>query len=104
MKILHLSTYDVTGGAARAVYRLHSGLRTNGHDSTMLVERRASQDPSVIAFRRPTDLRSRLVRRLRRERIARDLARYASTPRRGEWFSDDRTEHGAALVAQLPRD
>ncbi len=102
MKILHLSTYDVTGGAARAAYRLHSGLRTHGHDSTMLVERRASRDPAVMAFRRPMDLRSRLLRRLRRERIARDLARYASTPRRGEWFSDDRTEHGAALVAQLP--
>jgi len=102
MKILHLSTYDITGGAARAAYRLHNGLRTLGHDSTMLVERRASRDPAVVAFRRPMDLRSRLARRLRRERIARDLARYASTRRRGEWFSDDRTGHGAALAGHIP--
>ena len=38
MKILHLNTSDINGGAARAAYRLHQGLRNIGIDSQMLVQ------------------------------------------------------------------
>ncbi len=31
-KVVHLSTYDIAGGAARAAYRLHAGLRKAGVD------------------------------------------------------------------------
>ena len=34
MKILHLSTYDLFGGASRAAYRLHRALAAAGHDAT----------------------------------------------------------------------
>lgn len=49
MKILHLSTHDTNGGAARATYRLHKGLQNTGLDSQMLVQEKFSSDRTVIA-------------------------------------------------------
>jgi glycosyltransferase involved in cell wall biosynthesis len=52
--VLHLGTNDITGGAARAAYRLHAGLRQLGVPSRMLVRQKASDDPDVlIAARHP---------------------------------------------------
>jgi glycosyltransferase involved in cell wall biosynthesis len=48
MKILHVCTSDFTGGAARAAYRLHRGLRNIGVDSWMLVQDKKTDDPFVI--------------------------------------------------------
>jgi glycosyltransferase involved in cell wall biosynthesis len=49
MKILHLSTHDTNGGAARAAYRLHEGLQNISLDSQMLVQEKSSSDKTVIA-------------------------------------------------------
>ncbi|GAB1545069.1 glycosyltransferase family 4 protein [Scytonema sp. NUACC21] len=49
MKILHLSTQDIGGGAARAAYRLHKGLQYAGLDSQMLVQEKLSNDKTVFA-------------------------------------------------------
>lgn len=49
MKVLHLSTSDVRGGAARAAYRLHQGLNQSGISSQMLVRAKDSIDRPVIA-------------------------------------------------------
>jgi glycosyltransferase involved in cell wall biosynthesis len=49
VKILHLSTHDISGGAARAAYRLHKGLQYIGLDSQMLVQEKLSDDKTVIA-------------------------------------------------------
>ncbi len=48
MKVLHLCTSDISGGAAKATYRLHTGLRKIGVDSWMLVQKKQSNDPCVI--------------------------------------------------------
>ncbi len=48
MKILHISTYDLFGGAARAAYRIHRGLLSIGIDTKFLVQKKTSDDPSVI--------------------------------------------------------
>jgi glycosyltransferase involved in cell wall biosynthesis len=48
MKLLILNTTDNIGGAARAAYRLHKGLRSLEVDSTMLVLSKSTQDPSVV--------------------------------------------------------
>ncbi len=48
MKILHLSTKDIGGGAYRGSYWLHQGLLEAGVDSTMLVGEKLSDDFSVI--------------------------------------------------------
>lgn len=47
MNPLLLSTFDTCGGAARAAYRLHHGLRTIGIDSRMLVQEKHSDDWTV---------------------------------------------------------
>ncbi|MEH2202969.1 MAG: glycosyltransferase family 4 protein [Nostoc sp.] len=49
MKILHISTHDINGGAARAAYRLHTGLQDIGLQSQMLVHEKYSNDKTVIA-------------------------------------------------------
>lgn len=50
MKILHLSTSDRIGGAARATYRLHQALqRIDSVRSQILVQSKSSDDPNVIS-------------------------------------------------------
>ena len=49
MRIALLSTRDIRGGAARAAWRLFAGLREAGHETTMVVARKASDDPAVHA-------------------------------------------------------
>ncbi len=46
--VLHLSTFDISGGASRAAYRLHVGLRRLDLSSRMLVRHKASDDPDVL--------------------------------------------------------
>jgi len=48
MRIVQISTYDVSGGAGRAAYRLHRGLREMGHDCRMLVRHKDANDDSVF--------------------------------------------------------
>jgi glycosyltransferase involved in cell wall biosynthesis len=49
MNVLHLSTSDINGGAARATYRLHQGLQTAGVSSKILVQEKYSNDETIIA-------------------------------------------------------
>ncbi|SRR5712692_3955704 len=69
MKVVHLSNFDDGDGASIAAYRLHRGLLRLGHDSTMLVAEKRTEDPAVQLFQPLRDLFSRLRRRFRRERI-----------------------------------
>ena len=48
MKLLALNTLDQKGGAAIATYRLHCALRLIGVDSHLLVQRKNSDDGSVL--------------------------------------------------------
>ncbi len=50
---LHLCHADMVGGAARAAYRLHDGLRRLGVDSRMLVHEKTSGDPAVLTVPGP---------------------------------------------------
>jgi glycosyltransferase involved in cell wall biosynthesis len=47
MKILHLSTFDTNGGAARGSLWLHEALRARGVDSNMMVSRKQSDDETI---------------------------------------------------------
>lgn len=51
MKILHLSATDIIGGAARAAYRLHAGLKLIGQDSAMLVQEKRSFNANILSPR-----------------------------------------------------
>ncbi|MEM5947465.1 glycosyltransferase family 4 protein [Spirochaetia bacterium 38H-sp] len=50
MKLLHVSTWDISGGAARAAYRLHKALLYEGIDSKMLVQDKKSDDYTVLGL------------------------------------------------------
>jgi glycosyltransferase involved in cell wall biosynthesis len=105
LKILHVSTEDIAGGAGRATYRLHTGLRRLGYESSMYVIHRGSKskDSMVTAFNASMDWTSRIRRRIRRRRIARDFARYGtSRPAGFEIFSDDRSEFGDDVAKHFP--
>src|SRR5262245_19724502 len=103
MKIVHISTEDISGGAARATYRLHRGLRRLGHESFMMVRNRQSDDPTVLPFEPASDLPSRVSRRLRREWLSRAFREYShSAPTGCEIFSDDRSEYSGDLARQIP--
>ncbi len=65
MKVLHVSTSDIHGGAFGAAYRLHQGMQQIGLDSKMLVQLKRSDDytvfgPSLIKQRLFSDLRPML--------------------------------------------
>ena len=47
MKVLHLNRSDISGGAARAAYRIHHSLLEYGLDSTMWVNHSSSGDWTV---------------------------------------------------------
>lgn len=103
MKIVHVAYTDSQGGAARSAYRLHQGLLRAGVESTMFVERRESEDPSVVGFRYPNDPVTRVRRGVRRWFLRRDMGEL-SQGRSGNasLFSDDRSRHGAQILEQLP--
>ena len=48
MKILHLSTTDVKGGAGIAAHRLHQGSFDGGVESSMYVQRKYGDDNLVF--------------------------------------------------------
>ena len=99
MRVLHISTSDAGGGAARAAYRLHAGLRTLGVDSHMVVAKATSGDPTCRKVTVHGGLGAKLWRRRRRKAVDRDWAAVKpGLPAGFEWFSDDRTEVGRDLA------
>lgn len=62
MNVLALSHTDLTGGAAIAAYRLHSGLRRIDIRSRMAVQWKTSTDPDVIQLRGYANERIREIR------------------------------------------
>lgn len=55
MRILHVSSTDIVGGAGRAAYRLHQGLVAAGFHSSMLVSEKHSDDDGVAMVPRGED-------------------------------------------------
>jgi glycosyltransferase involved in cell wall biosynthesis len=47
MKVLHLSAFDLVGGAARAAYRIHQGMLSIDIDSQLVVQHKYSSDTTV---------------------------------------------------------
>jgi glycosyltransferase involved in cell wall biosynthesis len=103
LKVVHVSTEEASGGAARAALRLHDGLRRLGADSTLFVEHRATDGATTRRFEPPRDPLSRVRRRLRGDALQRRFAAYRATRKPGtEIFTDARSRHGHDPLAQLP--
>lgn len=100
MRVLHLSTNDTSGGAARAAYRLHTGFQANGIDSRMLVQKKNSDDESVYGA---SGLRGKLWTRVRQQLDQFPLRRYRN--RDSELFSPAWTpERRAKQIAKHDPD
>jgi glycosyltransferase involved in cell wall biosynthesis len=63
MHVVHLSQNDTSGGAARAAYRIHCGLRELGVNSEMLVGKKDSDADSVVGPSGPVGKGKSLLRR-----------------------------------------
>jgi glycosyltransferase involved in cell wall biosynthesis len=105
LRISHLSAYDLTGGAGRSAFRLHTGLRRLGQDSRMLVIEKESTEPSVIQFIPRVDLATRARRGLRRRYIERTQGELTNRKPNTGVFSDDRNQYGSETLREiLPSD
>lgn len=104
MRVVHISTVDVAGGAARAAYRQHEALRESGRvHSRMLAMIKLSDDPDVIAYDYTRGIIGRLRRRIKQGHLAAEVKRaFLNRPGGYELFSDDRTEQGSGAYDQLP--
>lgn len=103
MTVAQLCKSDIKGGAARAAYRLHRGLREEGTESMMYVRNKRSTDDTVRAIRLSDGLGSRLRRLWRYGRIQSDFALYRLLrPDHLELFSDDRTLFQGEIIGELP--
>ncbi|HZK82797.1 MAG TPA: hypothetical protein VFC46_17070, partial [Humisphaera sp.] len=109
MRVVHISTADWLGGAARAAYRLHAGLQRLSDGGTpvrssMLVASRVTGDPSVLQFRPSGGMLTAALRRTRRWRIDSQLAHASrSRPNGFEPFNGDRSAYQRGeLIEALP--
>lgn len=67
MKVWHLSTDDMSGGAARAAYRLHMALLQQGVESTMRVLTHNTANDRVIAGKAPRSFSQKVKGRLQQK-------------------------------------
>ena len=86
MNVLHISTCDLRGGAARAAWRLHEGLRAAGTHSRMLVHDRASADETVAAISAADSPGRAKIRRVL-ERMERQCIHQRRRPVSNTYFS-----------------
>jgi glycosyltransferase involved in cell wall biosynthesis len=101
LKIVHVSTNDLSGGAARSAYRLHKGLLSIGNDSRMLVLEKSSSDSTVTSFNPYLPLHSRILRMLRRRYIQLSYPKTNTFSKGESYFSDDRSQYGATVIDQV---
>ncbi|MFC1495462.1 glycosyltransferase family 4 protein [Thermodesulfobacteriota bacterium] len=103
MKILHINSVDNSGGAARAAFSLHNGLKKQGHASSMFVASKYSNDPDVKVFLPPQNILSKVKSKIRREINLFQYKHNTKTKPAGyDFFSDIRSQYHSELVEQLP--
>src|SRR3954471_13148561 len=100
IRVVHLSTTDVKGGAALAAHRLHQALPERGVESKMFVAWRHSEDPNVVEFRPsiwgPRSLNHVIFRAARR------LQRRPLPTTNGVFMTHDRAYLGGLAQRQTP--
>ena len=103
MKIVHVSTNDVTGGAARSAYRLHEGLCRQGENSFLFVARAESNDTRVTVCKINKNPFNGLRRLLQQGWFEWRLSRYQSyNSSRCGLFSDIHSKYDKDLIKNLP--
>ncbi len=103
MNVAQINTKDVSGGAARAAYRLHRGLREADVDSSMFVKSKSSEDRTVNEWIPSSTIYGGLKNRVKRRWLNHRFQKYQETRPDGlEIFSQARTLHGYRVAASIP--
>ena len=102
MRITHINSSDSAGGAARAAYRLHTSLLAMGQESKLLVQQKGNDDNTVLLFDPPVDVPARLRRIVKRRFLRYSRKPLTSRPAGSTFMSDDRSEHSADVLRQVP--
>lgn len=103
LRTLQVCSSDLSGGAARAAWRLYRGLRVIGEPSTMFVWNRRSDDEHVVHFAPPRDTMNLVRRRARSVWINRIWqCRPRSVAPGYDAFTEDRSRFGKTPLAQMP--
>lgn len=101
MKVLHINTNDISGGAAKAAYRLHHGLLKIGVDSRYLVANKLSDDFTILGPR------SKLEKTLAKLRPHLDVLPLLRYPKRNNfpfapaWFPSRTLQRAKNIDADL---
>jgi glycosyltransferase involved in cell wall biosynthesis len=85
LKVLHLSSYDVWGGAGRAAFWQHRGLLGQGVSSRMIVRQKCGMGEHVEAISPPTDGFSRITRVLKRNGMGMEKRLAVKSLHRGDF-------------------
>lgn len=102
--VTHVSSSDISGGAAIAAFRLHQGLRGAGIDSQMYVRRKNSFCDSVRAYARPESSAAWARHLIGAEWLDLDhRRRLRKRPPALELFTSDRSVYRRNMVAQIPQ-
>lgn len=103
MRVTHVSTSDVSGGAAIAAFRLHAGLKRSDIDSCMFVQTKRSNSDAVYVYDPQAGLAEWPKRTVRRARLKWKSFRYLrNRPPGFAAFTTDRTVFCNHAVGQLP--
>ena len=103
MKVVHISSFAFTGGAARSAFRLHDGLKRAGIESSMIVSPMERGGKAVVPFEVSNNFIRTVQRFNRGLQIQRNLNRYSHKQPEGlELFSSDRSRYGVELAHSLP--
>jgi glycosyltransferase involved in cell wall biosynthesis len=107
LRILHFATADTAGGAAQVAFRLHAALADAGHDSRMIVRRKASGRADVLEvppYINPWRARARRLLR-RREPTPPPAFNLDVTPdiRRDLFYSYDPDEVDVVVLHSITR-
>lgn len=104
MRICHISTSDIKGGAAIAAHRLHRALLERDVDSSMFVLDRAVREAEVLQHHGPHPRAlERIPHLIRKVRVIHETrAIDASRRPGGNYFTSDRSIAGPRAVAGLP--
>jgi glycosyltransferase involved in cell wall biosynthesis len=102
VRVALINTMDMKGGAARAAFRLHKGLRGLGVESTYYVRDQTNPDPSIRRFvPNPADLQTRVSAKAMRDAAYNVYAATRSPDI--ELFSQERVDGDENFFIQMPR-
>src|ERR1700744_4080154 len=103
LRILQIGTRDSFGGAARAAYRLHRGLRAIGADSTYFVRDQQENDPSVRRYIPDPSPAAQVHRARAKATLTAAYDAYAATRSPDiELFSQERVDGDVNFFIQRP--